>query len=202
MRLIGAWNDMKELIFATNNPHKLKEIREITGNRFRILSLADIGCKEEITEDAATIEGNASLKSWYICNKFGQDCFADDTGLEINALGGRPGVKSARYAGEDCNPENNIRKVLQELKGVSDRRARFRTVISLIISGHEIQFEGTVEGVILTEKRGKDGFGYDPVFMPDGYNQSFAEMSLEEKNMISHRARATQKLIDHLKRST
>jgi len=193
---------MRELIFATNNSHKLKEIREIIGNRIRIMSLAEIGCSEEITEDAATIEGNASLKSWYIYNNFGKDCFADDTGLEIDALEGRPGVKSARYAGEDCNPENNIRKILQELEGVKDRKARFRTVISLIRNGQEVQFEGTVEGVILSEKRGQSGFGYDPVFMPDGYNRSFAEMTPDEKNNISHRARATQQLIDHLMRSS
>ena len=203
MKLTGAWNDnndMKELVFATNNPHKLKEIRDIIGNRFRIMSLADIGCYEEITENAPTIEGNASLKSWYVWNKYRKDCFADDTGLEIKALGGKPGVKSARYAGEDCNPENNIRKILQELENVNDRNARFRTVISLIIKGREARFEGTAEGTILNEKRGKDGFGYDPVFLPAGYLQSFAEMSPEEKNKISHRARATHKLIDHLMR--
>jgi XTP/dITP diphosphohydrolase len=191
---------MKELIFATNNPHKLKEIREITGTAFKILSLSDIDCNEEIEEDAPTIEGNASLKSWYIWNKYKKDCFADDTGLEIDALGGRPGVKSARYAGDDCNPENNIRKVLQELENAHDRNARFRTVISLIMNGREVRFEGTVEGMIIHEKRGKDGFGYDPVFLPAGQFQSFAEMPPEEKNKISHRARATHKLIDHLMR--
>jgi len=193
---------MRELVFATNNTHKLNEIREIIGNRFRVMSLADIGCKEEIAEDAATIEGNASQKSWYIFNKFNKDCFADDTGLEIVAIGGKPGVKSARYAGEDCNPENNIRKILHELEAVSDRKARFRTVISLILNGQELQFEGIVEGLILPEKRGNGGFGYDPVFLPDGYDQSFAEMTLDEKNKISHRARAIQKLIDHLGRSS
>ena len=193
---------MKELVFVTNNRHKLKEISAIICNRFRILSLADIGCNEEIEESADTIAGNASLKSWYVYNKYGKDCFADDTGLEIDALGGRPGVKSARYAGEDCIAENNIRKVLKELDGVSNRKARFRTVISLVIGGKEIQFEGVVEGVILEEKRGKDGFGYDPVFLPDGYMQSFAEMEAEEKNRISHRGRATRKLIDYLMHST
>jgi XTP/dITP diphosphohydrolase len=204
MRLTGVWNDiaiMRELIFATKNLHKLKEIREIIGDRFMVLSLTDIGCYEEIPEDATTLEGNASFKAWFVFNKYRKDCFADDTGLEIEALGGRPGVKSARYAGEDCNPENNIRKVLDELKSKTDRKARFRTMISLIRNGIEVQFEGTVKGVILHEKRGKDGFGYDPVFLPDGFDLSFAEMSLEEKNKISHRARATQKLIDHLKRS-
>jgi XTP/dITP diphosphohydrolase len=191
----------KELIFVTNNLHKLKEIKAIIGERFRILSLADIDCYEEIEETADTIPGNASLKSWFVHNKFGKDCFADDTGLEIDALDGRPGVKSARYAGDDCNPENNIRKVLEELKGSENRRARFRTVISLIIGGREIQFEGTVEGIILTEKRGKDGFGYDPVFLPDGFKESFAEMPAHEKNKISHRGRATQKLIEYLMHS-
>ena len=211
MLLTGVWNEtvnpgatlqiMKELIFVTNNPHKLKEIRAIIGDRFQLLSLYDIGCTEEIEEHADTIEGNASLKSWYVYNKYGKDCFADDTGLEIYALGGKPGVKSARYAGEDCNPENNIRKVLEELARVTNRNARFRTVISLIRNGRELQFEGTVEGAILHEKQGKDGFGYDPVFLPDGYDQSFAEMSPEQKNQISHRGRAIQKLIEYLKHS-
>jgi XTP/dITP diphosphohydrolase len=193
---------MKELIFATNNQHKLIEIRAIVGDKFRILSLEDIGFNEEIAEDADTIEGNASLKCWVIWKKYLKDCFADDTGLEIDALGGNPGVKSARYAGEDCIPENNIRKVLQELTGLTDRKARFKTVISLIMNGRELQFEGTVEGVILHEKHGNDGFGYDPVFLPDGYEQSFAEMLPEEKNRISHRGRATQKLIDYLMHSS
>jgi XTP/dITP diphosphohydrolase len=192
---------MKELVFVTNNPHKIKEISAIIGERIHILSLADIGCKEEIIEDALTIEGNASLKSWYVYNKFGKDCFADDTGLEIEALDGRPGVKSARYAGEECNPENNILKVLHELDGADNRKARFKTVISLILGGNEIQFEGTVEGVILQEKHGSDGFGYDPVFLPDGYDKSFAEMVPEEKNKISHRGRATEKLIAYLMHS-
>lgn len=192
---------MKELVFVTNNLHKLKEISEIIGDEFRIISLAEIGCYDDIPEDAATLEGNASYKARYVYNKYGRDCFADDTGLEIDTLEGRPGVRSARYAGEDCNPENNIRKVLGEMEGQTERQARFRTVISLIRKGMEVQFEGTVEGVILYEKRGKEGFGYDPVFLPDGYQLSFAEMPLEEKNKISHRARATRKLIDHLKRS-
>jgi XTP/dITP diphosphohydrolase len=188
----------KELVFVTNNKHKLKEISAIAGDQIRILSLADIDCYDEIEETADTIEGNASLKSRYIWNKYGKNCFADDTGLIIDSLEGRPGVKSARYAGDDCNAENNIQKVLKELQGATDRKARFKTVISLIINGLEIQFEGIVEGMILHEKRGNDGFGYDPVFLPEGYLQSFAEMPLEEKNRISHRARATQKLTDFL----
>lgn len=192
---------MRDLIFVTNNPHKLKEIKEIIGDRFNVLSLADIGCNEEIVEDADTIPGNASLKSWYVFNKYGKDCFADDTGLEIEALDGRPGVKSARYAGDDCNAENNIRKILKELEGSSNRKARFRTVISLIKGGEEVLFEGTVEGMILEEKRGNDGFGYDPVFLPEGYKESFAEMQAQGKNKISHRGRATQKLIAYLTHS-
>lgn len=188
----------KELVFVTNNKHKLKEISAIAGDHIRILSLTDIGCYDEIAETEDTIEGNASLKSWYIWNKYGKNCFADDTGLIIDSLDGRPGVKSARYAGDDCNAENNIQKVLKELVGTVNRKARFKTVISLIINGMETRFEGIVEGTILTEKRGNDGFGYDPVFQPEGYLQSFAEMPLEEKNRISHRARATQKLTGFL----
>lgn len=191
---------MEELIFVTNNQHKLKEIRSIINADIRILSLAEIGFYGEIEEDADTIEGNASLKSWFIYRHYGKDCFADDTGLEIEALNGRPGVKSARYAGDDCIPENNIRKVLRELEGEKNRKARFKTVISLIAGGKEIQFEGTVEGIILESKRGNDGFGYDPVFLPDGYDRSFAEMPEDEKNAISHRGRAVRKLIDYLTR--
>jgi len=189
---------MKELVFATNNPHKLVEVRNLAGSRIRILSLSDIGCNDDIPEDADTLEGNASVKSWHIFRKYGLDCFADDTGLEIESLGGRPGVKSARYAGEDCISSNNIRKILAELEKEKHREARFRTVISLIQSGQELLFEGIVKGMILYEPRGSDGFGYDPVFVPDGFNRSFAEMSLEEKNRISHRSRAIQQLIGHL----
>jgi len=185
----------KEIVFATNNPHKLKEIREITGNRYVILSLADIGCHEDIPEDAETLEENAAFKARFVYDKYGYDCFADDTGLEIDALGGRPGVRSARYAGEDCISENNIRKVLKEMEYVSDRRARFRTVISLIRNGNETLFEGAVEGTILKEKHGEGGFGYDPIFLPNGHIKSFAGMEPDEKNRISHRGLAMQKLI-------
>ena len=191
---------MKELVFATNNLHKLKEVRELAGNHIRILSLRDIDCFDEIPEDAETLEGNASIKSWHIYNKYGINCFADDTGLEIESLGGKPGVKSARYAGEDCIAENNIRKVLSELQGNHNRKARFRTVISLILNGQEYLFEGIVPGSILHEPHGKDGFGYDPVFLPAGYDQSFADMSLALKNRISHRGMAFKKLIDHILR--
>jgi XTP/dITP diphosphohydrolase len=189
---------MKQLVFATNNRHKLAEVQNLAQGHFRILSLEEIGCREDIPEDAPTLEGNASIKSWHVYRKYGVDCFADDTGLEVAALGGRPGVKSARYAGEDCIAENNVRKVLRELEGVTDRRARFRTVISLVRNGQELLFEGIVNGTILQEPRGKEGFGYDPVFLPEGYDECFAEMSLEEKNRISHRSLAIQKLIGHL----
>lgn len=190
---------MKEIVFATNNPHKLKEIREIIGNRLKVLSLGDIGCYEEIPEEADTLEGNASFKAMYIYEKYGHDCFADDTGLEIDALRGRPGVKSARYAGKECIPENNIRKVLKEMGNTPERTARFRTIIALVIKGKEILFEGSVDGQIIKDKRGSEGFGYDPIFVPYGYEKSFAEMRPEEKNLISHRARAMQKLIAYLK---
>lgn len=189
---------MEDLVFATNNQHKLREIRAIVGDHYRILGLEDIGCHDEIPELEDTLEGNASLKARYVIERYGIDCFADDTGLETEALDGRPGVKSARYAGEDCNAENNINKLLAELKGITNRKARFRTVISLVRNGHEEFFEGIVEGIILEGKRGKDGFGYDPVFVPDGYEMSFAQMAPEDKNRISHRGVATRKLIGHL----
>jgi len=189
---------MKKLVFATHNKHKLLEIQNIIGNHFKLLSLDDIGCSEDIPEESPTLEGNASAKAWYVYNKFKMNCFADDTGLEIDALEGRPGVKSARYAGADCNAENNIQKVLTELDGITRREARFRTVISLIIDRNEIFFEGTVKGSILQQKRGLDGFGYDPIFLSDGFTESFAEMSLEQKNIISHRSRAMQKLMEYL----
>lgn len=189
---------MTDLVFATNNRHKLQEVKELAGNHINILSLNDIGCYDEIPESALTLEGNASIKSWYVYNKYGKDCFADDTGLEVEALGGLPGVKSARYAGEECIAENNIRKLLGELQGVENRRARFRTVISLIVAGNEIYFEGTVHGIILESSKGRDGFGYDPVFLPDGYDMTFAEMGLDLKNKISHRGIAFRILIGHL----
>jgi XTP/dITP diphosphohydrolase len=190
---------MKNLIFATNNKHKLEEITPLIQNQFRVISLAEIGCNEEIEESADTLEGNACLKARYIFEKYGFDCFADDTGLEIDSLDGRPGVYSARYAGEPHNFEANIYKVLKELEGNKNRKARFRTVIILIINGIEFQFEGAIEGRILENIRGSNGFGYDPIFIPDGYSQTFAEMPLSEKNKISHRALALEKLIVFLK---
>nr|WP_321353698.1 non-canonical purine NTP diphosphatase [uncultured Draconibacterium sp.] len=189
-----------KLVFATNNKHKLEELQAILGNHFTLLSLKDIECFDEIPEEQPTLEGNASQKAYYIYDKFGMNCFADDTGLEIEALNGEPGVFSARYAGEDKNSEANMQKVLEKLAKINDRNARFRTVISLVIDGEEEQFEGIVNGEILTKKRGDSGFGYDPIFKPEGLDQSFAEMGLEDKSKISHRGRAVQKLVDYLKK--
>ncbi len=188
-----------DLVFATNNQHKLKELQAILGHEFHLLSLKDIACDEEIPEEQETLEGNASQKSFFIYNKYGYNCFADDTGLEIEALNGEPGVYSARYAGEEKCAENNMEKVLSKMLKINNRKARFRTVISLILNGEERLFEGIVEGTILTKKRGDAGFGYDPVFQPDGFELSFAEMELSEKNKISHRGRAVQNLVAYLK---
>lgn len=188
-----------ELVFATNNEHKLREIQLLLGTSLKLLSLKDIGCNEEIPETGTTLEANARQKSEYVFNKFGLNCFADDTGLEIDALNGEPGVYSARYAGTDKDAEANMNKVLDLMSEENHRNARFRTVISLIIDGKEHHFEGVVEGEILRERSGKEGFGYDPIFTPGGYQQSFAEMAMELKNEISHRGRAIKKLIDFLK---
>ena len=188
-----------ELVFATNNQHKLKELQAILGDHFKLLSLNDIGCFEEIPEEQNTLEGNAAQKAFFVYDRYGYNCFADDTGLEIDALGGEPGVYSARYAGEEKSAEANMSKVLQKLAKINERGARFRTVISLVINGKEQQFEGIVEGEILRERKGTDGFGYDPIFKPEGSDLSFAEMDLSEKNKISHRGRAVQKLVACLK---
>lgn len=190
---------MKDIVFATNNAHKLRELREIAGDKFNILSLKDINCNEEIPETADTLEGNALIKANYIKNKYGYDCFADDTGLEIDVLSGEPGVFSARYAGEDCNSENNIDKVLKNLANEENRAARFITIIALRIGDNTYTFEGEVRGEILTERQGKGGFGYDPIFKPIEADCSFAEMLPEEKNNISHRGRAVKKLFDYLR---
>ncbi|MFI3239516.1 MAG: non-canonical purine NTP diphosphatase [Bacteroidales bacterium] len=187
-----------DIVFATNNAHKLEELREIVGDRINILSLNDIDCHEEIVEDADTLEGNALIKARFVKERYGYDCFADDTGLEIVALDGAPGVYSARYAGEQCNAEDNIDRVLRELEGVENRSAKFRTVIALILGGEELLFSGEVDGVILTERDGIKGFGYDPIFMPVESGVSFASMSAESKNAISHRGRATAKLMEYL----
>ena len=189
-----------KLVFATNNRHKLQELRAILDSHFELLSLQDIGCFEDIPEEQSTLEGNARQKAFYVFEKFGFACFADDTGLEIEALNGEPGVYSARYAGEGKSAEANMEKVLKNMEKINRRNARFRTVISLVINSDEKQFEGIVEGEILREKRGNSGFGYDPIFQPQGFNITFAEMELDEKNKISHRGRAIQKLVQYLKK--
>lgn len=190
---------MKKLVFATNNAHKLEEIRAILGDKVEILSLNDIHCHADIPETADTLEGNAALKAAYIYEHYGLDCFADDTGLEVEALNGAPGIYSARYAGgEGHDSEANMKKLLREMEGKENRRAQFRTAICLIERGKETLFEGIVKGEIIREKRGGSGFGYDPVFVPEGYTETFAEMGSEEKNKISHRARAVQQLCTYL----
>jgi XTP/dITP diphosphohydrolase len=188
-----------ELVFATNNQHKLRELQAILGDTFNLLSLNDIGCNDDIPEEQPTLEGNASQKSFFIFNKYGFNCFADDTGLEIEALNGEPGVFSARYAGDEKNADANMNKVLKKMAKINNRKARFRTVISLVVNGMENQFEGIVEGEILHEKKGNSGFGYDPIFRPDGFDQTFAEMNLTNKNKISHRGRAVEKLVCFLR---
>ncbi len=188
-----------ELVFATNNDHKIRELQQMLGNQFKLTGLADIGCFEDIPEESPTIEENSMGKAFYVYRKFGKNCFADDTGLEIEALEGRPGVLSARYAGDEKDMDKNIEKVLNELKHQTNRRARFKTVISFILDGNSYQFEGLVYGNIIGEKRGIGGFGYDPVFIPDGHKRTFAEMEAGLKNKISHRGIAVQKLVEFLK---
>lgn len=188
-----------KLVFATNNRHKLEEVSHKIGDHFELLTLNDIGCTEDIEETGSTFEQNAAIKSNYVYQKYHLNCFGDDSGLVIDALNGEPGVYSARYAGEHGNHVANIKKVLTKLEGGENRKARFVTVISLMWAGKEHIFEGTVEGTIREETAGIGGFGYDPVFQPDGYDITFAEMSMQEKNEISHRARATEKLISFLK---
>lgn len=187
-----------QLVFATNNRHKLEEVAAKIKGEFKLLTLNDIGCTDDIEETGTTFKENASIKSNYIYQKYKLNCFGDDSGLEIDALNGEPGVYSARYAGEHGNHAANISKVLQNLTGETNRKARFRTVISLIWNGEEHFFDGTVEGQICTGTSGTAGFGYDPIFEPDGYNITFAEMSMEQKNSISHRARAMDQLINFL----
>jgi XTP/dITP diphosphohydrolase len=183
-----------EIIFASNNLNKIREINNLFGNSFTLLSLADINMNEEIPENEITLEGNATHKARHIYKAAGMNVFADDTGLEVEALDGRPGVHSARFAGENKDSDSNIEKLLSLLENKTNRNARFRTVIALIFDGKEYLFEGIVEGTIIKEKRGKQGFGYDPVFIPEGKSVTFAEMDLDEKNRISHRARAFEKL--------
>lgn len=187
-----------KLVFATNNLHKLKEVQEMLSNSIEVLSLKDIGCFEDIEETEITLEGNAKLKANYITKKYGFDCFADDTGLEVEALDGKPGVYSARYAGAHGNAEKNMEKLLFELQNKSNRKAKFRTIIALNLSNKQYLFEGVCDGKILNEKTGVKGFGYDPIFKPSNASCSFAEMSSEEKNIISHRGIAIQELVQFL----
>lgn len=189
---------LKKIVFATNNKHKLEEVRFALKDKYEVLSLQDIGFLDDIPEPYHTLEENALTKSKTIFLKYGLDCFADDTGLEVEALNGAPGVYSARYAGANCSFEDNVNKLLDELKGKDNRKARFRTIISLIVDGKEYQFEGIVNGVITEDRAGVKGFGYDPIFQADGKSISFAEMDLDEKNEISHRGLAVKKLIAFL----
>lgn len=190
---------MKRLVFATNNAHKLEEVAAILGDQIELLSPKDIGCHADIPETADTLEGNALLKSSYIFDNYHLDCFADDTGLEVEALDGAPGVYSARYAnGEGHDAQANMLKLLRNMEGKENRKAQFRTAISLILDGKQYLFEGVIKGEIIKEKRGDSGFGYDPVFVPEGYDQTFAELGNDIKNKISHRALAVKKLCEFL----
>jgi len=190
---------MKTIVFATNNTHKIEEARAILSGDIRVVSLADIGCHDDIPETSDTLQGNALIKAKYVQTHFGYDCFADDTGLEVEALNNEPGVRSARYAGDNHDSEANIQKLLQALKGKPNRKARFRTVIALLINDQETFFEGVVNGQIIEEQRGHTGFGYDPIFQPDGYDKTFAELGTDIKNRISHRALAMRKLAEKIK---
>ena len=187
-----------KIVFATNNAHKLNEIRKISKDQLEILSLSDINCHEDIPETGDTLQENALIKAQYIKDIFGLDSFADDTGLEVEALNNAPGIYSARFAGENCDSEDNMRKLLHDLEGVENRNARFRTVIALLLNGEIHYFEGEIAGEIIDAKRGSNGFGYDPIFMPHGYDKTFGELPEEVKNKLSHRAIATQKLVTFL----
>lgn len=190
--------ELKKLVFATNNQHKLEEARAILAGQFEVVSLAEIGCHDEIPETADTLEGNSLIKARWVKEKYGYDCFADDTGLMVEALDGAPGVYSARYAGEHCTFTDNVNKMLFEMTGKQNRKAYFATVISLMLNGETKTFEGRVDGTIATEAHGNGGFGYDPIFIAEETGRSFAEMAPEEKNAISHRGRAMRKLAEHL----
>ncbi len=190
--------ELKKLVFATNNEHKLEEARAILAGQFEVVSLAEIGCHDEIPETADTLEGNSLIKVRWVKEKYGYDCFADDTGLMVEALDGAPGVYSARYAGEHCTFADNVNKMLLEMTGKQNRKAYFATVISLILNGETKTFEGRVDGTIATEAHGNGGFGYDPIFIAEETGRSFAEMAPEEKNAISHRGRAMRKLAEYL----
>ena len=186
-----------KLVFATNNPNKLSELQDLVPEGIEILSLKDINCNEELPETNPTLEGNALQKAKYVFDNYGYNCFADDTGLEVKALNNAPGVYSARYAGPNASAENNINMLLENMTGIQDRSARFKTVIALSFKGEDILFEGICQGSIISQKKGAKGFGYDPIFLPDGKNQTFAEMTLKEKSTIGHRGKAMQKLITY-----
>ncbi len=188
-----------KLVFATNNQNKVNEIKSLLGEGIEIVSLKEIGCNEELPETQETLEGNALQKARYVADNYNVNCFADDTGLEIESLNGAPGVYSARYAGENCVAEDNITKILSELEGKENRRAKFRTIVALILNGEEHSFEGQIDGSITRAKSGSDGFGYDPIFQPNGFDSTFSEMSMAEKNAISHRGKAVDKLVEFLK---
>ncbi len=190
---------MKKIVFATNNAHKLNEVRAILGSEYCVAGLHDIGCDEDIPETAGTLEGNAEIKARFVKDKYGYDCFADDTGLEVEALNGAPGVYSARYAGSAHDSEANMNLLLQNMKDKKNRKARFRTVICLFEGDSIKKFEGIVNGVIIEERRGTNGFGYDPVFVPDGFDRTFAELNSDEKNGISHRGRAVALLGEYFR---
>ena len=187
-----------KIVFATNNQHKIDEIKKISKGQLEILSLSDINCHEDIPETGNTLKENALIKAKFVKEKFGFDCFADDTGLEVEALNNAPGIFSSRYAGSECNSEDNMQKLLLDLKDIENRKAQFRTVIALIMNGEEHYFEGIVKGEIIHQKEGTNGFGYDPIFKPSGYNKTFGELSEEIKNSLSHRAIATKKLVAFL----
>lgn len=189
---------MRKIVFATNNKHKLDEIKEITKGKLEILSLSDIGCYDDIEEMGTTFEANALIKAQYVKSKYGYDCFADDSGLQVDALAGKPGVYTARYAGEKSTSDDNMTKLLAELSGNDNRNARFKAVIALIENGNNHFFEGTIDGIIAQSKSGVGGFGYDPIFVPNGYLQTFAELDIAIKNQISHRAKAVKGLIEFL----
>lgn len=199
VRFFFMKNQLAEIVFATNNLHKLEEARALAAGKMKILSLSDINCHDDIPETAATLEGNALIKARWVKEKYGYDCFADDTGLMVDALDGAPGVYSARFAGPQCNANDNMALLLEKLQGKSDRKARFVTVIALVKDGEEHLFTGKIEGTIATEPHGTEGFGYDPVFIAEESGLPFAEMSQQDKNAISHRGRAMRQLIDFLK---
>lgn len=196
--MIGAYK-MKQIVFATHNKNKLQEMREIMSGLYEVIGLDDIGCHDEIVEDGCTLDENADIKADFVSENYHVDCFADDTGLEVEALDGAPGVYSARYAGEHCSYQDNVDKMLAAMSGIANRKAAFRTVIALNLDGRKFRFEGRCDGHISEVQRGNGGFGYDPIFVPDGYDLTFAELGPEAKNKVSHRGKATQKLLAFLK---